>query len=145
MRVLDKSEFEVFKKVHLGMLNKGSLFIYPTDTIYGIGLAYAKHINETASDFDPQGDPPVFIKASNSIAQNGSTVKIPAQKTMLNAIERLEPGISKQVNQQVDNLPALLDYEVELGFVLLEDIGTCKIDCKVENSLILEAFAYYKA
>lgn len=37
MRVLDKSEFEVYKKVHLGMLNKGSLFIYPTDTIYGIG------------------------------------------------------------------------------------------------------------
>ncbi len=105
-------------------LDQGTFTDFDTlpNTIYGIGLAYAKHINETASDFDPQGDPPVFIKASNSISQNGSTVKIPSQKTMLNAIEQLEPGISKQVNQQVDNLPALLDYEVELGFVLLEDI-----------------------
>ena len=37
MRILDKSEFEVYKKLHLGMLNKGSLFVYPTDTIYGVG------------------------------------------------------------------------------------------------------------
>ncbi len=93
------------------------------NTIYGIGLAYAKHINETASDFDPQGDPPVFIKATNSITKNGSTVKIPSQQTLLDALEQLEPRISKEVNQQVAILPALLDYEVELGFVLLEDIS----------------------
>jgi len=37
MRILDKSEFEVYKRIHLGKLKKGSLFIYPTDTIYGIG------------------------------------------------------------------------------------------------------------
>jgi len=79
-------------------------------------------INETASDFDPQGDPPVFIKATQSITKNGSTVKIPSQETMLDALAQLEPGISEQVNQQVAILPALLDYEVELGFVLLEDI-----------------------
>ena len=93
-----------------------------SNNIFGIGLAYAGHINETASDFDPQGDPPVFIKANNSITKNGSRVKIPAHQTMLNAVEQLEPGINKQVNQQFKSLPALLDYEVELGFVLLEDI-----------------------
>ena len=44
-------------------LNDGTFIDFDTlpNTIYGIGLAYAKHINETASDFDPQGDPPVFI------------------------------------------------------------------------------------
>ena len=41
---------------------------------------------------------------------------------MLDAVEQLESGISQQVNQQFQSLPALLDYEVELGFVLLEDI-----------------------
>lgn len=86
--------------------------------IYGIGLAYAGHINETASDFDPQGDPPVFIKANNSITKNGNRVSIPSQQTMLAAIEQLEPSIS----QQISSLPALLDYEVEMGVVLLEDI-----------------------
>ena len=32
-----------------------------------------------------------------------------------------------------------------INFVLLEDIGKSKIDCKVENVLIMEAFDYYKA
>ena len=32
-----------------------------------------------------------------------------------------------------------------INFVLLEDIGKPKIDCKVENALIIEAFDYYKA
>ncbi len=92
------------------------------NNMYGIGLAYAGHINETASDFDPNGDPPVFIKANNSITKNGSLVKIPSHQTMLNAVEQLESGISDKVNQQFKSLPALLDYEVEMGFVLLEDI-----------------------
>ena len=90
--------------------------------IYGIGLAYAGHINETASDFDPDGDPPVFIKVNNSINKNGNKVKIPSRKRMLDALEQLEPGISETVNQKFKSLPALLDYEVELGFVLLENI-----------------------
>ena len=90
--------------------------------IYGIGLAYAGHINETASDFDPDGDPPVFIKDNNSIIKSGNKVKIPSRKRMLDALEQLEPGISETVNQKFKSLPALLDYEVELGFVLLENI-----------------------
>ena len=32
-----------------------------------------------------------------------------------------------------------------INFVLLEDIGTHKIDCKVENALIIEAFKYYSS
>jgi 2-keto-4-pentenoate hydratase/2-oxohepta-3-ene-1,7-dioic acid hydratase in catechol pathway len=91
--------------------------------IYGIGLSYAGHINETASDFDPDGDPPVFIKVNNSITKNGNKVKIPSRKRMLDALEQLEPGISETVNQKFKSLPALLDYEVELGFVLLENIS----------------------
>ena len=105
-------------------LQEGKFMPFDTvpNNIYGIGLAYAGHINETASDFDPQGDPPVFIKATPSITKNGSAVKIPSQPAMLDALEQLEPGLSEQVNQQITTLPALLDYEVELGFVLLEDI-----------------------
>ena len=98
------------------------------NNIFGIGLAYAGHINETASDFDPQGEPPVFIKANNSITKNGSQIKIPSHQTMLDAAEQLEPGISQNVNEQFKSLPALLDYEVELGFVLLEDISAENLD-----------------
>ncbi|MEO1258413.1 MAG: fumarylacetoacetate hydrolase family protein [Bacteroidota bacterium] len=93
------------------------------NNIYGVGLSYAGHINETASDFDPEGDPPVFIKANNSITKTGSTVNVPSQQSMLDALEQLEPGIAQTINQQFESLPALLDYEVELGFVLLENIS----------------------
>lgn len=93
----------------------------PTN-IFGIGLSYSGHINETANDFDPQGDPPVFLKSTSSLTKNRSKVKIPDHQTMLEAAEQLEPGISRRVNEQFPSLPALLDYEVELGFVLLEDI-----------------------
>ncbi|MFT4326147.1 MAG: L-threonylcarbamoyladenylate synthase [Candidatus Woesearchaeota archaeon] len=37
MRVLDRTEFERFKHIHVGKIKQGSLFIYPTDTIYGLG------------------------------------------------------------------------------------------------------------
>lgn len=37
MRIIDKTEFYAYKNIHLGKLKQGSLFIYPTDTIYGIG------------------------------------------------------------------------------------------------------------
>ena len=105
-------------------LDQGTFRNFDTvpNNIYGVGLAYAGHINETASQFDPQGDPPVFIKAKNSIVKNGSKVKIPSQQTMLDAVEELEMGISERVNQKFKSIPALLDYEVELGIVLLEDI-----------------------
>ncbi len=93
------------------------------ENIYGIGLAYAGHINETASAFDPGVDPPVFKKAVNSKVGNGSKVKIPTHAELVNAVEQLESGIGEQINQVKNPLPSLLDYEVELGFVLLEDIA----------------------
>jgi len=96
--------------------------------IYGIGLAYAGHINETASEFDPQADPPVFKKATNSIIGDSGQVKIPRHQELLNALEQLEPGISEKVEQHSNPLPALVDYEVELGFVLLENINAVNLE-----------------
>jgi 2-keto-4-pentenoate hydratase/2-oxohepta-3-ene-1,7-dioic acid hydratase in catechol pathway len=90
--------------------------------IYGIGLAYAKHINETASNFDPSLDPPVFRKHTLSMVKGGSEVTIPRQKELLMAMEQLEPGIAKTLLDKDIELLALLDYEAELAFVLLDSI-----------------------
>lgn len=111
-------------------ISEGSFTDFDTlpNKIYGIGLSYAGHINETANHFDPEVDPPVFLKATSSLTQNGSKVNIPTHQTMLDATEKLEPGISQTVNHRVQSLPAMLDYEVELGFVLLEDISKEKIE-----------------
>ncbi|MEM1321839.1 MAG: fumarylacetoacetate hydrolase family protein [Bacteroidota bacterium] len=90
--------------------------------IYGIGLSYAGHINETASSFDPAADPPVFRKALGSIAHEQSKVPIPSHTELVQAVDQLEPGLAQRINASNKPLPALMDYEVELGFVLLEDI-----------------------
>lgn len=109
-------------------LNLKDGYFEPFDTtpsnIFGIGLAYAGHINETASQFDPDSDPPVFKKAISSLTTDNSQVPIPDKATMLNLLETLEQGITDKLKKHQDALPVLLDYEVELGFVLLEDIDT---------------------
>jgi 2-keto-4-pentenoate hydratase/2-oxohepta-3-ene-1,7-dioic acid hydratase in catechol pathway len=92
------------------------------ENIYGVGLVYAKHINETASDFDPSIGPPIFKKHSVSFVQGDSDVTIPTQSDLLSAAEQLEPGIGKALLDNDIELIALLDYEVELAFVLLENI-----------------------
>jgi len=91
--------------------------------IYGIGLAYAKHINETASSFDPNLDPPVFKKHAISLVKGDSKVAIPAQNKLLITAEQLEPGIGQLLQKKDISLLSLLDYEAELAFVLLEDIS----------------------
>ena len=96
--------------------------------IYGIGLAYAKHINETASSFDSSLDPPVFRKRALSTVKGYSDVKIPAQDELLMAAELLEPGMGKTLLEKDIELLSLLDYEAELAFVLLENITAKDLD-----------------
>lgn len=106
-------------------LSKGEFKDFDTipNYIFGVGLAYAGHINETASDFDPGGDPPIFLKSISSITYNDSDVIIPDHESLSQAIDQLEPGLKSKLDKEHKPLPALLDYEVEMGFVLLEDIS----------------------
>jgi len=91
--------------------------------IYGIGLAYARHINETASNFDLAIGPPIFRKSILSITAHNSSVEIPSHHELQQSVEALEPGISNTLQNESVKLSALLDHEVELAFVLLESIS----------------------
>ena len=90
--------------------------------IYGMGLTYRQHLLETAAEFDPTSPPPIFRKKRQSLSTNGDPVSIPSPEQMTLAAEDLEKGVGQKLRTDFDNLSALLDYEVELGFVLLEDI-----------------------
>jgi 2-keto-4-pentenoate hydratase/2-oxohepta-3-ene-1,7-dioic acid hydratase in catechol pathway len=90
--------------------------------IYGVGLTYAKHINETASDFDFAVGPPVFRKSSSSFVKGDTLVAMPSHSKMLKSLNELEPGIDIAIHNKEIKLLALLDYEAELAFVLLEDV-----------------------
>lgn len=90
--------------------------------IFGMGLVYSNHILETASEFTPGEAPPIFLKKKRSLSPNHDEIKLPNAKELMDAILEFEPEIEKEKISNYSELPALLDYEVELGFVLLEDI-----------------------
>ncbi|HRZ86257.1 MAG TPA: fumarylacetoacetate hydrolase family protein [bacterium] len=95
--------------------------------IYGMGLTYATHIRETASRFDPHEAPPVFRKQSVSWNPSGRPVRLPDRQALIACAESVEPGLGKRLDKDFKELPALLDYEGELGFVLLEDVDWKKV------------------
>jgi 2-keto-4-pentenoate hydratase/2-oxohepta-3-ene-1,7-dioic acid hydratase in catechol pathway len=96
--------------------------------IYGMGLTYSKHIKETASPYDPGTPPVIFRKERISLSSADSKVKLPEQHDVLRKVEQVEPGLSKKLGKKFDKLPLLLDYEVELAFVLLSDIDWKQMD-----------------
>lgn len=93
-----------------------------TQNIYGMGLTYSQHLIETASEYDPQAIPPIFRKKLNSLAGNGDQVKLPTHEDLLAGIEELEKEVAEVAATDFETIDPMLDYEVELGFVLLEGI-----------------------
>jgi 2-keto-4-pentenoate hydratase/2-oxohepta-3-ene-1,7-dioic acid hydratase in catechol pathway len=90
--------------------------------IYGMGLTYSQHLLETASEFDPAVAPPIFKKDLATICHSNAKVKIPSSKKMIQAVESMNEAIALQLKKNFPSFSPLLDYEVELGFVLLESI-----------------------
>jgi 2-keto-4-pentenoate hydratase/2-oxohepta-3-ene-1,7-dioic acid hydratase in catechol pathway len=109
--------------------------------IYGVGLTYAKHINETASDFDLAIGPPIFRKSSSSYVKGDSLVVIPSHSELLKSLNELEPGIDIALHNKDIKLLALLDYEAELAFVLLEDV----VDQDLDNANFIPKIGFLTA
>ncbi|MCH7224826.1 fumarylacetoacetate hydrolase family protein [Haloferula sp. A504] len=99
----------------------------PPSEVFGVGLSYAKHIEETASDFDPRSGPPIFRKHPRAVVGSGSIVMLPGAGALASAVEGLEPGITEKLKAEDLQLSCLLDYEGELGFVLLEDVDPVEL------------------
>ncbi|MEM7138148.1 MAG: fumarylacetoacetate hydrolase family protein [Myxococcota bacterium] len=100
----------------------------PPTRAYGVGLSYAGHIHETASNFDPGEPPPVFEKHPRAFAGDGATVPLPTSEAMFVAADTLEPGLGPEARERLGDVTPLLDYEVELGFVLLEDVDPNELE-----------------
>lgn len=104
-------------------LAKGTFVpLEPPPEVFAIGLTYAKHIEETASDFDPGQPPPVFRKHPRAFARSGASVVMPDAKALAAAAEEQEQGLGGKLRERHPGAVALLDYEGELGIVLLETI-----------------------
>lgn len=95
---------------------------------FGIGLSYAAHIEETAASFDPGSLAPVFVKHPSSSARDGAELPFPTTQQLIATAEAFEPGLGAELEQRHGDLDPLLDYEVELGIVLLEDIDPAALE-----------------
>jgi 2-keto-4-pentenoate hydratase/2-oxohepta-3-ene-1,7-dioic acid hydratase in catechol pathway len=87
--------------------------------IVALGLTFSDHLRETGEKAAPDG-PARFERDPASLVRDGR-VRRPTHAQLIAALERLEPGLGAKVAARHDPLPALLDYEVELGIQLLED------------------------
>lgn len=95
---------------------------------FGVGLSYAAHIQETASSFDPDDVPPVFKKSLVGLVRSGANVAFPSPEVLIQTADFLQPGLGETLRSEFPDLAPLLDYEVEMGFVLLEDIDPSQLD-----------------
>jgi 2-keto-4-pentenoate hydratase/2-oxohepta-3-ene-1,7-dioic acid hydratase in catechol pathway len=90
--------------------------------MFGLGLTYAAHIRETASRYDPSQPPPVFQLRPESFNRDDSLINIPSTGGIIRAAATIQPEITDELKERFASIDALMDYEVELGMVLLEDI-----------------------
>ena len=96
--------------------------------IYGMGLTYSQHLKETAAEFNPGELPPIFYKKKQSLSRDGDQINLPTSGQMIQASQELEAGVGDKLRADFQDISPMLDYEVELGFVLLEDVNTANLE-----------------
>jgi len=104
--------------------NTGKLAPLQVDnnSVYAIALTYPGIIYQSGSEYHPEVMPPVFRKLPQAIS-TGKAVKYPSQNILLDQIRKIEPSLSKTLLEKFEIVPPLIDYEVELGIILLNDIS----------------------
>lgn len=101
-----------------------SAFDFKAGRIHALGLTYADHIRETG---ERAGNPAVFWK--RCVPRPAPHVAaVPSHRALAESIERLDPALAAWLLNQFDVLPALLDYEVEIGMVLFDDVALSQLD-----------------
>ena len=90
--------------------------------IYGLGLSYAGHIAESPGLYDPKVGPPTFRKRVHSL-NLGDEIVYPSRAALLEGAGNVDPRHAEHLATLFPEVPALLDYEVEIGLVLVEEIS----------------------
>jgi 2-keto-4-pentenoate hydratase/2-oxohepta-3-ene-1,7-dioic acid hydratase in catechol pathway len=85
--------------------------------IVALGLTYRDHAREVGERL--AATPAVFERAPASLARDGRVI-MPSRATVCAALERLEPGLGAELSRRHPEFPVLLDYEIEVGFVIGE-------------------------
>ncbi len=95
-------------------------------TVYGLGLSYAGHIAESPGLYDPDAGPPVFRKRPHAVNRT-KEIPYPDRDALLAGAARVDAAHAASLGESVGGIPALLDYEVEIGIAVLEPIATSSL------------------
>jgi 2-keto-4-pentenoate hydratase/2-oxohepta-3-ene-1,7-dioic acid hydratase in catechol pathway len=70
----------------------------------------------------------VFVKSRAGFVRTGARVPFPTPEVLIESADALELGLGETLRSDFPNLSPLLDYEVEMGMVLLEDMDPSRLD-----------------
>lgn len=85
--------------------------------VWALGLTFADHVRETGE----KADAPVVFAKSCRPSLNGGVLHLPSQDALAQALHAVSPARHQRLSARRSTWPVLLDYEVELGLVLLDD------------------------
>lgn len=98
---------------------------FAINSVYALGLSYKEHLEEVG---EQPGNPVVFRKECQATVSDNADVFMPKSEGLFNAIEKLDHTKALWLRDKFNSLPSLLDYEVEVGLILLEDVTLSKLD-----------------
>jgi 2-keto-4-pentenoate hydratase/2-oxohepta-3-ene-1,7-dioic acid hydratase in catechol pathway len=96
--------------------------------IFGFGFTYRSHVKEVGNKSMVNVLPPIFKKDITSLAIKPLSVQIPRESQLLEMAERKEPGLGAKIKEKCGRIDPLMDYEVELAFVLLDDVNWSRLE-----------------
>jgi len=98
-----------------------AFYKFNPERIFAFGLTYGTHIKET-SENNLSAMPPLFRKEIKSLVVTPDFISLPDHRQLLEMAEETEPGLAAKIKEECEQVDPLIDYEVELGFVLLEEV-----------------------
>jgi 2-keto-4-pentenoate hydratase/2-oxohepta-3-ene-1,7-dioic acid hydratase in catechol pathway len=105
-------------------------FQQTASNIYALGLTYVDHLKEVG---EKKGNPIVFKKNCSPTVSLQSHLNLPSSHQLLDEIRNLDSSLALALKTNFDTFPCLLDYEVEIGLVILERITCEMLDNKYFN------------
>lgn len=112
MQTIDRNELKIYKQEFYKRIKAGKIFIYPTDTIYGIGCdatnaEAVKKIREikerTQSPFSVMAQSKKWIKENCEIGKKRVLWKLPGKYTIIFKLEN-KNAVAKEVNHGMSSL-----------------------------------------
>lgn len=91
---------------------------------YALGLTYRDHILETG---EVSVEPVVFLKQCAPMPVLSTFISMPSSEYMGYLLQRLSPTLSRWLISKFGSIPVLLDYEVEIGILIFENISESEL------------------